>query len=280
MTAILHRAALTAVGRGWRVFPVEPGGKRPAVDRWEQRATADPEYVSSAWSGRWSGYNVGVACGPSRLIVVDLDRHGELPQDWCALPGVVDGLDVFAQLLEWAGESRLPETYWMATPSGGWHYYFTSPEGGPPIRNSAGLLGPAVDVRGAGGYVVAAGSVGRRAYEILDDRSPAPPPAWIVRRLTPQPRLPAPVPRAPASCTRALPRLRGLLEHVRSGPPGDRNGRLFWAACRLGELVASGQTGEDAGELLVAAALDAGLRGGEPEARRTVASGLRAGGGR
>jgi Bifunctional DNA primase/polymerase, N-terminal len=279
MNELVVRATELA-SRRWCVFPVEPGGKRPAVDRWEQRATASPEHVSSAWSGRWSGYNIGVACGPSRLVVVDLDRHGELPADWRALPGVVDGLDVFAQLLEWAGEARLPETYWTVTPSGGWHLYFTTPEDGPPIRNSAGLLGPAVDVRGAGGYVVAAGSVDGRAYEVLDDRSSAPLPAWIAGRLAPRTQRPAgrpgiAVPRGPVET-----QLRGLVEHVRSGPPGDRNGRLFWAACRIGELVASGQADQDAGELLVAAALDAGLRGGEREACRTVASGLRAGGGR
>lgn len=53
------------------------------------------------------------------------------------------------------------------------------------------------------------------------------------------------------------------------------------AAARAGELAAAGQADlGEAEELLVQAALDAGLRGGEREARATVRSGLRAGGAR
>ena len=285
----LRTAAVTAVGRGWHVFPVQPGAKTPAVpdhraDRcpgtgrcaarhqtWEDLATADPEVVDRAWSGRWAGCNVGAACGPSRLVVVDLDRHGALPADWRALPGVVDGLDVFAQLLEWAGETSLPETYWMVTPSGGWHLYFSAPEDGSPIRNSAGLLGPAVDVRGTGGYVVAAGWVSGRAYEVLDDRSPAPLPEWIARRLRPQPaqdRRHGPVRDSPAN-------LCGLVEVVRNGKPGDRTGPLVWAAHRLAEEIAVGTASTEDGELLVQAAVTAGIRGGERYARGQVAHVLR-----
>ena len=112
-------------------------------------------------------HNIGIACGPSRLVVVDLDTHGHLPEDWRQLPGIRDGRDVLAQLAEWAGKPW-PSTYMVATANGGWHLYFTAPEGGG-IRNSASLLGPLVDVRGAGGYVVAAGSrVDGKPYELLD----------------------------------------------------------------------------------------------------------------
>ena len=81
---------------------------------------------------------------------------------WRNLPGVRDGRDVLAQLAEWAGKPW-PSTYMVATANGGWHLYFTAPEGSG-IRNSASLLGPQVDVRAAGGYVVAAGlGSGRQA---------------------------------------------------------------------------------------------------------------------
>jgi hypothetical protein len=276
----LRSAAVGLALRGWPVFPCELGGKRPCIDRWEQRATADPEIVDRAWSERWAGSNIGVAPGRAGLVGIDLDCHGELPADWRALPGLKDGRDVFAQLLEWAGEKQLPETFWVQTPSGGWHLIFRALADGREIRNSAGLLGPGIDVRGVGGYLLGAGSViGGRAYELLDDQDPAPLPAWIARRLAPQPQTPVTRP-GPRIGGNVPARLRGLAEHVRSGPPGDRNGRLFWAACRLGELAGSGQAVDGVAELLVAAALDAGLRGGEPEARRTIASGLRAGGGR
>jgi hypothetical protein len=197
---------------------------------------------------------------------VDLDRHGELPADWCALPGVVDGLDVFAQLVEWAGETRLPETYWTVTPSGGWHFYFAAPKDDKPVRNSAGFLGPAVDVRGAGGYVVAAGSVSGRAYEVLVDCGPAPLPAWLARRLRPQL---SPTPgHGPGRDGPA--NLRGLVDIVRQSQPGDRTGPLVWAAHRLAEEITAGRASLGDGELLVQAAVAAGIRGGECYARGQV----------
>jgi hypothetical protein len=264
-------AAISAAERGWAVFPCRRGDKRPAVGRWEQRACSDPGRVASHWP---DGANVGIACGPSGLVVIDLDCHGELPADWRAIPGVVDGRDVFVLLLEWAGKNDWPSTYWVATPSGGYHLYFRAPAGSE-IRNSAGLLGPGVDVRACGGYVVGAGSVvGGRAYEVLDGRDPQPLPGWLCRRLAPGPM---PHHRASPQGSPSA-RLHGLADHVSAGEPGDRNGRLYWAACRVGELIAAGQASSVDADILVAAALNAGLRGGETEARNTVASGLRAGG--
>jgi hypothetical protein len=111
---VLAESAAGLASRGFHVFPCLPGGKRPAVDRWEQRASADPAHVADAWRSRYAGHNIGIACGPSRLAVLDLDRHGELPAEW-RLPGVIDGRDVFSQLCEWAGQPW-PSTYWVATP--------------------------------------------------------------------------------------------------------------------------------------------------------------------
>ena len=140
----IREAAVWAACRGERVFPCLPGDKRPAVDRWEQRASANPEHVAEAWRDRYPGHNIGVACGPSRLVVLDLDTHGELPPDW-QLPGIGDGRDVFAQLCEWAGQPW-PVTRWTVTPSGGWHLWFRAPDV-PDLRNTAGLLGPMIDAR-------------------------------------------------------------------------------------------------------------------------------------
>ena len=105
-------AATAAARRGWAVFPCRPGDKRPAVDRWEQRACNDPDLVARYWPS--SRHNFGIATGPSGLVVLDLDNHGELPEEW-QLPGVHDGRDVLAQLCEWAGQPW-PSTYMVATP--------------------------------------------------------------------------------------------------------------------------------------------------------------------
>jgi hypothetical protein len=258
-------AAVAAARRGWAVFPCRPGGKQPAVpDSWEARACADPDRVERFWpSGR---HNVGIACGPSRLVVVDLDTHGELPEAW-QLPGIADGRDVLAQLCQWARQPW-PATHWVATPSGGWHLYFAAPDGSQ-IRNSAGLIGPRVDVRASGGYVVGAGSVvDGKPYEVLDDMPPAPLPAWITRALTPR----SPRAKEAKEANKGAPdaRLRGLADTVRAGKPGNRTGPLVWAAHRLAEMIADGDASPDDGELLVSAAVEAGIDGGERYARGQV----------
>jgi hypothetical protein len=259
-------AAIAAARRGWAVFPCRVGGKQPAVpDSWETRACADPDRVARYWPSL--RHNVGIACGPSRLAVLDLDTHGELPEDW-RQPGIHDGRDVLAQLCEWARQPW-PITHWVATPSGGWHLYFTAPEGSQ-IRNSAGLIGPQVDVRAAGGYVVGAGSVvDGKPYEVLDDMPPAPLPGWIARALRPsgQQRSGGQQHRTPGAPDA---RLRGLADTVRAGKPGNRTGPLVWAAHRLAEMIAEGNASPDDGEHLVSAAVEAGINGGERYARGQV----------
>lgn len=255
-----HAAALAR--RGWHVFPCRPGDKRPSVRDWEHRACPDPERVARYWPG---GANAGIACGPSGLVVIDLDCHGELPAEW-RLPGVRDGRDVLAQLCEWASQPW-PSTYTVATPSGGWHLYFAAPDGSV-IRNSASLIGPQIDVRGQGGYVVGAGSVvGGRRYEAMSDIAPASLPPWIARLLAP----------AGHAARRTSPgghrRVAALCRLVEDAPEGQRNTVLHWSACRGAEVVAAGQA--DArliADLLVSAAVAAGLPA--DEARRTVASGM------
>jgi Bifunctional DNA primase/polymerase, N-terminal len=283
-------AAVEAARRGWAVFPCRPGDKRPAVADWEHRACADPGRVGRYWPS--DQHNIGIACGPSRLVVVDLDTHVPLPDDW-RLPGVHDGRDVLALLAEWAGQTW-PTTYTVKTPTGGLHLYYTAPDG-PEIRNSAGRIGPAVDVRGCGGYVLAAGSVlderaypgnpgcrelvtGGRPYEMADDRCPESLPAWLaVLAADGEPSV-RPAGR-PGQHAAPGARLQGLIDTVRRGQEGDRNGPLYWAARRAAEMITAGQVDRStAEESLVAAALEAGLRGGEREARRTFASAMRGGG--
>ena len=249
------------------MFPCRPGDKRPAVGRWEQRACADPASVERHWP---AAANIGIACGPSRLVVLDLDCHGELPEEW-RRPGLRDGRDVLAQLVDWAGHDW-PDTYTVTTPSGGTHLYFAAAEGSK-IRNSAGLVGPQIDVRAAGGYVVGAGSVvDGRPYEVLHDRESAPLPPWLGYLLAPTVRRPAMRPASPGGHRR----LAALCQFVEHAAEGERNQSLYWSACRAAEIVAAGQADAAvAGDALVSAAVAAGLPA--DEARRTVASGLGSG---
>jgi hypothetical protein len=275
----LADAAVSYAEQGYRVFPCKPLDKRPAVDKWEQRATCNPAHVRDAWANRHRGANIGLACGPSRLVVVDLDTHGTLPADWSEIEGLHDGRDVLTQLCEWAGQPW-PDTRCTLTPSGGWHLWFRAPDDAE-LRNTAGRLGPMVDTRAAGGYIVVPPSiVGGQPYQWVSDRAPIELPGWLQRALTPAPRPAArPAQRGGQPTGPNEARLRGIVEHVRGGQPGDRNARTYWAACRLGEMVMAGEADQADAESLVQAALDAGLRGGETEARQTVRSGFQRGAG-
>jgi putative DNA primase/helicase len=88
----------------------------------------------------WSVYhdaNIGIATGDtSGLVVVDVD---------------LAGLETMENLERLYGE--LAPTWAAETGSGGLHLYYRMP--GLDVRNSAGAVGPGIDVRGNGGYVVA-----------------------------------------------------------------------------------------------------------------------------
>jgi hypothetical protein len=284
-------AAVAAAKQGWAVFPCRPGDKRPAVpdhpedecarraycrdghQGWEQLAVSDPDRIARYWPS--DRHNIGVACGPSRLVVIDLDvpkpdEGKELPAEWRELPGVSDGKDVFAVICEWAGMDW-PYTCTVATPSGGWHLYFEAPAGSS-FRNTADTVGPMIDTRAHGGYVVGAGSVtSAGAYEVLYDEPVQPLPRWIARLLTP-PERPKGNVRPPGSTADSGRRLQGLVRTVEAGKPRNRTGPLVFAAFRLREMIASGEATETDARLLVQAAVSAGINGGEHYAWRQVRS--------
>lgn len=262
---------------GLHVFPLRPDDKRPAIREWEPRATTDPDRISSAWTA--GAYGVGIACGPSRLVVVDCDtaKDEEPPA-----PGVLDGEDVLAALYEQHGDA-LPfgRTPHARTGSGGMHWYFRAPE--QPVRNSAGKVGWKVDVRAGGGYVVAPPSTaGGRAYvweTSPADAAPLPLPGWLLNlaappvALLPRPIMPTVVRDSTGYAAAAL---RGELQHVLDARPGTRNDTLHRAAFNLGTLTGAGRLDARlAVEALLAAGASIGLP--EPEVRATVTSGLSAG---
>lgn len=280
----LLTAALATAERGWRVFPLRPGGKRPAVRDWENRATIDPDRITRCWQS--GPYNIGIACGPSRLVVVDLDqaKPEDTPPETWAMPGVACGEDVLAVLAERAGQPLPYDTHLVRTGRGGLHAYYTPPDG-PQLRNTAGRLGWLVDTRAAGGYVVAAGSImdGRR-YELLYEAPTAPLPSWLADLLTP----PTPVaPSEPVTLPDALrlsayltSALRAEAARVRDAATGQRNHALYIAAQALGQLVAAGSlTADHVRHVLTAAAAGHVATGAYTERERdaTIASGLRAG---
>ena len=273
-------AAMRLAERGWRVFPLRPGDKRPAVREWEARATTDPVRIRRAWTGgKW---NVGVACGPSGLVVLDLDAPKDgagAPSEWCE-PGIRDGADVLTALAERHGAAVPWETYTVRTAGdGGEHLYFAAPPGAA-LRNTAGRLGWLVDTRAAGGYVVGAGSrIGERRYVEVLDVPAAPLPGWITVLLRAEP--PRSDVREAVAAVAGRSRyvgsaLRGELDRVLAAVPGIRNHTLNAAAYALGQLTGAGLLPANlAADALAEAAEAVGLP--PAEAAATIRSGLAAG---
>jgi Bifunctional DNA primase/polymerase, N-terminal len=269
--------ALAAAERGWHVFPLLPNDKRPVITQWESRATTDRRVITNCWAA--GPFNIGIACGPSRLVVVDLDvvKPGfAVPPEW-AHRDVSEGRQVLNKLADDARQPIPAGTFSVATGSGGRHLYFTPPAG-ESLRNSAGRLGWLVDTRANGGCVVAAGSVvAGRAYRVLDHRPPAPLPNWIAAALRPNVSAPARTLTAIGQHSRyAAAALRKELDRVLAAEPGTRNHTLNAAAYSLGQLVATGLLSK---EFTAAALHRAGAAIGLPdrETAATVRSGLNAG---
>ncbi|MFF1822076.1 bifunctional DNA primase/polymerase [Kribbella sp. NPDC058245] len=280
----LLTAALAAAARGWHVFPLVPDHKRPAVEDWENRATTDAVRIERCWST--GPYGVGVACGPSGLVVVDLDqpKPGQTAPEVWRKPGLTCGADVLAHQADDAGAAYPWNTHTVLTGRSGEHLYFAAPAG-IELRNTQGRLGWLVDTRAVGGYVVGAGSVaaGRR-YRTVYDITPAPLPQWLTQALTPAP---APVQQA-APVHLGIGRRAGYLgaairaetERVKTAGEGQRNHVLYTAAIALGQLVAGGSLTEaDVRTVLGDAAAGQVAAGAYTpwEADKTISSGLRAG---
>ncbi|QKW12388.1 bifunctional DNA primase/polymerase [Verrucosispora sp. NA02020] len=295
----LLAAALAHAARGWHVFPLRSDDKRPAfpdhpADQctgrdprcrtagrhlgWEPRATCDPDRIRRAWSVH--AYGIGIACGPSRLVVIDLDirKPGQtMPPGY---EGYGSGLRVLTELAARHGGTIDP-TYTATTGRRGTHLYYQHPATGPELRNTAGMLGPMVDTRAYGGYVVAAGStVAGRPYTVDLDTDPAPLPEWLAPLLAPAPLPPQrPVVVDLGTGRRAAyvdAAIRRQVTEITTAAPGRRNHTLYVSAVALGQLVAGGAlTEDDATSVLTNAAQAAGLR--PAETARTIASGLRAG---
>jgi hypothetical protein len=280
------------------VFPVAPYAKTPHPDvrSWADAATNDvTEIRERGWP---KGANIGIACKPSGLLIVDTDQHEH------------DGVKAFTLLCEQYEPDRdYPDTRIVATPTGGLHHYYRNPD---PDRygNGRGSLPPGIDVRGGrgdGGYVLAVGSVvDRRAYEgkpelqaiagagksyqTYNDAKVLEPPGWLLEELSQKPGRQRTSGEACHALLREWPevtlaRLNGELAKVAQTMPGapradkypGRNNQLYEPACRFGEAVAVGRLDEEtARDQLMAAAGMCGLvdDDGTYRVEATITSGL------
>jgi hypothetical protein len=275
----LSRAAHQLADQGFKVFPLVPGRKVPAVEDWEAAATTNHLTIARTW--QQTPWNIGVATGPSGLLVVDLDlpktADDKPPAAW-ATQDAATGADVLA-LIAADHHTTLPATHEVATASGGRHLYFTQPHD-QQLPNSAGRIGWKIDTRGHGGYVVGSGSViGHRHYTTSCNLLPCPLPGWITQLLTTS--APATASTRPAPAQRhtdayAQAALTGELDKLLAATEGRRNHALNAAAFALGQLVTAGLLDQTTTRNeLATAATRIGLP--QAEANRTITSGLTAG---
>ncbi|MGW6309961.1 bifunctional DNA primase/polymerase [Streptomyces niveus] len=251
-------------------------------------ATTDPAGVRALFAAApWAtGYGIACGRGPHHLIGIDLDitptgtptgrtRTGESGSgstSTSASASAEPTPDSVAALQQLAFQHlfTLPETVVVLTPSGGRHIWLSGPAG-VTVPNSAGRLAPGIDVRGAGGYLVGPGSVtARGAYRLAPGSAgltPAPCPRALLRLLTPPERGRHAGPGGHRGGRPA--QGHGLVQFVLAAHEGQRNTRLFWAACRAYEHG----FGDSLAETLVDAAVRTGLT--EQEARATIASASR-----
>lgn len=156
----LIEAALLYGKLGWKIFPITPGAKNPPFVKWSKEATDNAAQITLWWT-KWPTANIGLACQPSGLSIVDIDA-GKGKR----------GLQSLDLLLTIEGK-KFSETRTQRTPSRGLHYIYSGKI--PSSQNAIGRdLWPDgisnIDTRGAtegsGGYILLPPSiVAGRIYE-------------------------------------------------------------------------------------------------------------------
>ncbi|MFC9434749.1 bifunctional DNA primase/polymerase [Nocardia sp. NPDC057030] len=166
----------------------------------------------------------------------------------------------------------------QAITHGGLHLYYRAPRT-PSLRNTIARLGPHIDSRGNGGYVVAAGSALLHGdYQLLDHRPPIPLPAWLTELLNPPPPL---RPHTDAAVHHRGAYVEAAISNqcarIRYAHTGTRHRAVLLAANSLGRLVGAGLLDYTHAQsvLFQAAAVHVGIDDfTTDEATRTITDGL------
>lgn len=291
MLATVARCA----ARRWSVFPCNPAGTlcpesgdvidkqphllwpgKPYKLKWGDVATNDPTTIVRWWTSSPEA-NIGIACRPSGLLVVDCD----IPKD----SGGEEGFDQYFRVLRdvlgmspWEATGAC-DTYTVLTGSGGIHLYYRWPADAG-LASQAGLASvgaPLVDIRSnggtRGGYVLGAGSRTTKGEYRVDYDAPVKLlPGKLVellqekRRNQRKPQKPQKV----SGFTQPGGRYEGLVDTLRYAQEGNRNAALNWAAWHM---ASDGLTEEEVAALVLPVALGIGLS--EKEAIATIGSACR-----
>lgn len=258
MTITVLEHAMRLARRGIPVFPCWDWPENESKDKtpihWGgfHNATCEPELVE-LWL--WEGRLIGVATGPiSGIAVLDIDPR--------------NGGDAWLK----ANIRRLPFTRSHRTRHRGVHLLFKVTD--DSLRCSSSKIAPGVDVKAHLGSVIwwPAHPPDGRLLDVLPLDQLPPWPSWIV----PPERQPKKFDGA-GRYGRAVAdplQVGALANYVRKSREGERNNRLFWAACKTAEMKFERPNHRDnAAAKLLRAAMAVGL--GDDEAARTIESAFR-----
>lgn len=155
----LSRAAQWYASNGFHVLPLR--GKVPLTLNGVKGASDSPERVAAWWEeSPWA--NIGVACGASGIVVIDIDPRNGGHDTWKAFPRT--------------------ETVTSKTGGGGVHYWFKEP--GVSVRWPR-TIGEGVDVQAGSKYIVVPPSETEKRYIFLRKPTEYPIadcPEWLLER--------------------------------------------------------------------------------------------------
>ena len=210
-----HKAAREWAEAGIPVFPCIRDGKRPACENGYKDSTTDLNQIDAWWSQ--DDYNPAVcpAMADPPLSVVDVEAAG---------------------LADWLAEHGTIPTRTHRTRAGGIHLWF---EGA--CKTTARSLGPNIDTRSIGGYVLIPPSVvGGQPYEVISDHDPISLPSFVTDRIgTATQRHESPVEDLDGAGNIARAR-RVLTDYTQRGDIAKEgcggDDRTFRVACELSDL--------------------------------------------
>jgi hypothetical protein len=148
--------AAAIAARGIAIFPCGPDKTPLGGIKWRKQSTTNRATID-AWWKQWPTALPAIDLAKAGLLAIDCDRHGG-PDGVAAIHELL-GADLTAlgcPVVQIAG--------------GGLHLIYRQLEGDEPFGNSPGALPLGVDVRGAGGYIIALGAVlpGGASYKAME----------------------------------------------------------------------------------------------------------------
>lgn len=173
---IHQKAKQLAEKQGFYIFPIKANEKIPLHFGWQKQATTDPKKLDKIWFEPtlelYQPYNIGIFTGKfedGALLVIDVDnKEGKNGKN---------GSKSLTDLK--AAGFKLPKTMAQTTPTGGLHLIYKVKTAVP---NSVQKIGPGLDVRSKGGYILGEGSIIDGKPYVSDFVAIADAPQWLIEK--------------------------------------------------------------------------------------------------